>query len=618
MEAYLFLFTIGPVQSFISQARKVVDFQNGSRLLSDLIDKIIIEFNRFTENENTIYSNREIIYPSEDIKSKPNRFIAKLELKETNKEKIKVLGEHLIEYVRKGLKNNFDTIFNEIILKSRQGEINPEQMGRYESQVNNFLECYWVCLPIDNKEDYAIQYTELENWLGAVKNKRIINQIRKSGEAGAKCDLCGERNALLFNDQKKSFSSNYSTVIQELNSPLMNEKEGLCAICLMKRFYKTKNNNKNKKLMNSTAGIAIGHLIMNEKYQNEFQTYSQIFKDLFDEDYYFKDDFLQRSQEDPKLLALKPEVEKWFDRNEKLFRETIWSKYYAFILFDGDDMGKWISGGFLQKKSELEEFHEEMSQTLGQYTNQVKEIFNKYNGLLVYAGGDDICGFININQLWRLLKELRKAFPNLNILINEDKKKRSPSTASCGVCIAHYKEPLRRVIKTARSMEKKAKMLKNKDALSIAVLKASGNYLSTVTKWTLPKNSYYIPDLAEKIIKNLQTQTFSNKFIKNLVKEFWWYNQNNSNTQEDISKSKELIKVELKRLLYRSVLMNKAINEINEKDLMDENHLINKNILFPLKELLENTSFSNFTSFLHICEFFKSKYLNYEQVVKGG
>lgn len=41
MKNYLFLFTISPVQSFISQARKVQDLAAGSKLLSDLISEAI-------------------------------------------------------------------------------------------------------------------------------------------------------------------------------------------------------------------------------------------------------------------------------------------------------------------------------------------------------------------------------------------------------------------------------------------------------------------------------------------------------------------------------------------------------------------------------------------------
>ncbi|TXT62255.1 MAG: hypothetical protein BAJALOKI3v1_640029, partial [Promethearchaeota archaeon] len=37
MNERLFLFTIGPVQKFIAQARRVIDFKNGSKLLSYLI-----------------------------------------------------------------------------------------------------------------------------------------------------------------------------------------------------------------------------------------------------------------------------------------------------------------------------------------------------------------------------------------------------------------------------------------------------------------------------------------------------------------------------------------------------------------------------------------------------
>jgi len=628
MKKHLFIFTIGPVQSFIAQARKVIDYENGSRLLSDLIDEAIKEFNKITKNENQNYSNTNIIYPSEEIESKPNRFIAKVELTNDNKEKIIELGSQLVDFVKKLLKKKFNDIFNKIITSSREGEINPERIGKCYNQIDSFLEYYWVSLSFEGEGQYFTQYTELENWLGAVKNKRIIKQIQTEGERGVKCDLCGERKALLFFKERKSFSSTYATTIGTLNKQLMNEKEGLCAICLIKRFYNTRENSKKSlPLMNSTAGISLGHLLLNDNFKREFGKYSEIFGNLFDEDYYFEEELLQISEEDKKLQKFKSEAKKWFESNKKLFKNTIWSKYYAFILFDGDDIGKWVSGTFLPDKSKLQEFHSNMSKNLGDYTNQVKQIFAKYNGLLVYAGGDDICGFINIIHLWALLKEMRLRFPDFREIITGNTttkiyNKINPSTASCGICIAHYGEPLRRVIKTARSMEHRAKRVDKKDAISLAILKPSGNVISAISKWELSifnTNPYFITDLADRIINDLKKEIFSNKFIKNLELEFWWNKyDSNANHSTDIKQSKELVKVEFERLLYRSVLMNKAINNIKKEDLMNEDHPINREILNPLKQFLENTDFSNFCSFLHICEFLKSKQLNYNQIIREG
>ena len=87
MSNHLFLFTIGPVQSFIAQARKTQDLYAGSKLLSDLIGYGLCEVSKI--------KNTEIIFPNFDTtefkqdcqdsqkikdRSFPNRFIAKVSI----------------------------------------------------------------------------------------------------------------------------------------------------------------------------------------------------------------------------------------------------------------------------------------------------------------------------------------------------------------------------------------------------------------------------------------------------------------------------------------------------------------------------------------------------------
>ena len=77
MSKYLFLFTVGPVQSFIAQARKTQDLYAGSQILTELVKAGIEEVGR----ENIIFP---YAYPDEDnkwqdVKSLPNRFLAVVE-----------------------------------------------------------------------------------------------------------------------------------------------------------------------------------------------------------------------------------------------------------------------------------------------------------------------------------------------------------------------------------------------------------------------------------------------------------------------------------------------------------------------------------------------------------
>lgn len=58
MSQFLFLFTIGPVRSFIARARKTQDLYAGSFLLSHLSDIAINKLNMLTDSCVLIFPNK--------------------------------------------------------------------------------------------------------------------------------------------------------------------------------------------------------------------------------------------------------------------------------------------------------------------------------------------------------------------------------------------------------------------------------------------------------------------------------------------------------------------------------------------------------------------------------
>lgn len=177
---YLFLFTISPVQSFISQARKTSDLYAGSKLLSDLIDFAI-------EN---LPEKDSCIFPAYDVPSKPNRFIAII--KNYDDKKIYELGKNIENKVKEFLLNKANQLFNKVC----KDKPKPKY---FDQQIQNFLEINWVAQNFE-ENNYSDVFNKIENALGSIKNFRAFTL---SEEAGArKCSLCGERNALICNSRK--------------------------------------------------------------------------------------------------------------------------------------------------------------------------------------------------------------------------------------------------------------------------------------------------------------------------------------------------------------------------------------------------------------------------------
>ncbi len=295
----LFLFTIGPVKSFISQARKAQDFYNGSFMLS---------YFTFIAMEEVIekYGPSSIIYPdlykqplmdwylkNKGIEPKnfnpdhitlptiPNRFVAIIGT--TDKNKIEELSKNMIVKIKNEIKRAKEKILEELKIK-----LSDTQKEILQNQLSDFPQIYWVAIPwrrgendlqIDDLKDfftddkinnwkelykfvnekgehspnigflYQLLYTALEKSMGARKNLREFEQ---NPEAGRKCSVCGERNVLFYRDEENPFfiirnieffyegrkNGSFVEIDKEkITYKILDKKEGLCALCFLKRTF---------------------------------------------------------------------------------------------------------------------------------------------------------------------------------------------------------------------------------------------------------------------------------------------------------------------------------------------------------------------------------------------
>jgi len=581
MSQFLFLFTIGPVQSFIAQSRKTQDLYSGSFLLSHLSDIAI-------DKLNTLVSSCDLIFPNKEIASKPNRFIAKIECEDPEK-----IGSELYNFVQSEYRKICEDIVTKLSLSAPEG---------FDQQIDYLLDLHWIALDFEEGE-YVSKFSELESYLGAVKNIRCFYQFQ---EAGRKCSLCGERNVLFYGGTRKRAHVHDAEEITNVSNKFISDGEGLCAVCLSKRFagryFKSKYNGS----FPSTAEISLMDTISKLDFSLLYH-YKSFFGSDFDEQLYFKDNLTKKYFEKNGIKAdpensLK-ELDKLTNTAEQMGLK--FSNYYALLCLDGDNMGKWLSGKYLEDKdkSELMNFHLDLTKKLGSYAVKVKKIVQNPKGVLVYSGGDDVLAFINLTYLLPVMKELRDNFPAFEEFsyIKQGEK----SSASCGVCIAHYKTPLQEVLTWARKMEHEAKSIDDndkKDAFSIAVLKRSGEIHKTVFKWKY-ETLDTIEVLAELVSllkppNSSETPPFSDSFVKKLSEEFNLLMDDKGNYSEFT-----LFETEVKRLINRSCMMVKKTGE-SETEFCIRKEQIITNITNKLGALSrESKSLENFLSLLNTAVF---------------
>jgi CRISPR-associated protein Cmr2 len=586
---HLFLFTITPVQSFIEQARKTQDLYAGSFLLSYLCR---IAINKLPEKS-------EIIFPEPSNQSMPNRFLAVVKVDESQ---LKALGQS----IQGAVENEIERLASQIL--ERQKLKKPEG---FDEQIKSYFSINWAIIPFE-ENNYPEKYKEIESVMGAIKPVRIFNQFSEI-EKGRKCSICGERNVKFYRmnvKEKESFVKKNKLFSEDVNvvshkdysnivPRYLKSGEGLCAVCFTKRCLEEAKIENYKADFPSTSKIAL------------FDAFTQIcktrtdLKSLIDSDKYDPVGiFALKNKRGLKEFVDLTEEEK---ENTKAIYKALrdnkidFTPYYAVMLFDGDNMGEWLSGEIIDKRR-LRDFHKELTKKLGEFANYVRREIVPPKGATVYAGGEDFLGFFNLTGFLESIKILRQKFDEI---VNQEMrefyiKKDIKMTFSTGIVIAHFKTPLSEVLNWARKAEKEAKDIDGKDAFAIAVLKHSGGIEKSIYKWNIDKD--YVVDILSRLIDEISSDRLSNIFIKKLNQEMIKLVGKEGSFEEDY-----IVKNELSRLIKRSFIKQNCEKNEDFKKRKEE----------TLKELkleklfFESKSLWNFLSLLNITDFIARQ-------IKGG
>lgn len=203
------------------------------------------------------------------------------------------------------------------------------------------------------------------------------------------------------------------------------------------------------------------------------------------------------------------------------------SPFYALLLMDGDSLGSHMSNPENQTK---------ISNALLNFTNgpgenrhiqdSVPDIVERYNGFLIYAGGDDVLAILPLEDALGCAAAVRQHY------LNCFESSGIPTTISAAIEFAHVKTPLGKVLGDAHPLlDDVAKEGAGRDALAVRVWKTSGQVLEWAQPWkvALRDNSQelVVQSLArcfneETLVKDQQDQSvqFSSKFFYKIAERF--------------------------------------------------------------------------------------------------
>jgi CRISPR-associated protein Cmr2 len=218
--------------------------------------------------------------------------------------------------------------------------------------------------------------------------------------------------------------------------------------------------------------------------------------------------------------------------------------YLAVLVADGDKMGAAIA------RLGSADDHRAFSSTLAGFSTEAKAIVEKHNGVLVYAGGDDVLAFLPVDKCLRCARKLHDDFGD-RLQHYKTENGKSP-TLSVGIAIGHFMENLEDLLDYGRAAEKAAKKIEGKDALAVHLHKRGGSPIKIASRWeTKPEE---------------RLQKFADLMSNGLIPTKLPYELRamaNLYTGWPEATAKEVIKADLARLIAKKA--SKGVDSVREK-----------------------------------------------------
>lgn len=361
---------------------------------------------------------------------------------------------------------------------------------------------------------YSLLVEIIENFMASRKMWRNFEDIGE--QRGEKCHLCGNYDILPIQ-------------WQNLEKEVVKESERLCGVCFTKRLF--------PKILKNILSLS-----EEVKFPSTSEMATILYKVRMDnqkaEEFAKKFNGLDlpKSKSVPKLREtplyeidgqwlfkesyrkeyLKREYGKEIPENElknlagyveENFKGV--PTYYAILMMDGDNIGKWLKGEMMPKVGELihekvkdallkywgdkkkeiykllcsrhpisASIHQNFSRKLTEFAlNEVRKIVEEdHYGKLIYAGGDDLLAFLPAEEVLDCSYTLQRKFKDI---LSEK------ASMSAGIVIVHHKYPLALALSKAREAEAYAKGEYGKDAFCIIYLSRSGEERKTGGKWEI-------------------------------------------------------------------------------------------------------------------------------------
>jgi len=537
------MFSLGPVQPFIAQARKTRDLWLGSFLLARLMEAAMKGMDRFL-----VYPTDPTLKEGSNVPDLPNKYVALFDDLEVAKEVAKDSKERLYTCWT----SICNDVWEQTLIKHRpkQGIDTAHKIWNRQTNPEVCFDIFWVIVERGLSEEYGTWLKRAEYAFDARKRSRDFkipynpDNLSITDEPGEKSTISGEREALrgkeTSRESVRAFWRDLSTMFSsdDINP---NGKERLDAIDMVKRFAYDSQKIIEKGIsagFPSTSSIATASYIeklltaeiketalnawlnitnrkelkQSEAYRFSIPYFQQPGKIidrredvlLRDGDLYFLETFTAyRLKEDYSFpytsIIEKHGTQQYADKSSQVLKALLGATddlgitrptpYYAMIQMDGDQMGILLSG----VTGEIE--HKAISKALSTFSHEsaLDIVEKQYPARLVYAGGDDVFALAplardisrgeDIATVLDLVDKLQQAYTTIVEEPISDLNHKENVTASTGIAIAHHYTSLSYVRRMAKAAEELAKDHYGRDALVVTVIRRSGEQTRVGCHW---------------------------------------------------------------------------------------------------------------------------------------
>jgi CRISPR-associated protein Cmr2 len=462
MSEAILIFSLGPVQGFIAEARRVGDLDAGSEVLKHLSR---------AAGQAIQAQGGALIYPAHLEDDVPNKLVVRV-------------PRERVEAIAEAAQNALWEAWQTYAAVARQAleEYGPPPDecwdAIWERQTTTFWKTYWAAAPLG--DDYKAAYDQAGRVFNATKRTRVFPQVK---ERGLKDSLSGRRSALRTAELRADKYWAQVAASPEVTQAQLRPagREQLDALGAVKRWGGLADKSP------SVSHVAATDFLTAAKEQSAaLAMYRRTIEDLlgdhrypvsndpawpYDGDLFFAEALTENRLADS--YGLSDPHEGYLEAAQAVLSalhkkvDCPLSPYYAVIVFDGDGIGEMVS------QCESKEEHHAFSQSLLDFAQQARDLIQENTAHPVYVGGDDVLALAPLSKALLLAQTLAEQFADA---VND-------GTASAGIALAHHLHPLDATLSAARAAEHRAKNVEGKATVCVRVLRRSGEQFDVRSKW---------------------------------------------------------------------------------------------------------------------------------------